>query len=42
MNRKTFGWGLGFVVSSALAAMLLVASFRSAPPAEAVAKRDAW
>lgn len=41
MNRKTLGWGVGFAASVALAAMLLVASLRSAPPAEAVARRDA-
>ena len=40
MKRQIFGWGVGFAATAAMASMLLVASIRSAPPSEAVARRD--
>lgn len=41
MKKQIVGWGVGFLATGTMAAMLLVSTFRTAPPAEAVVKRDA-
>jgi tetratricopeptide (TPR) repeat protein len=40
MKRSVVGWGIGFVASGALAALLLLAVLRESTPAEAVVGRD--